>query len=306
LAAYEKVSAASLHVAAIVSLPSVTFALGGTVAKTSFVVVQKQKKAEDKPLYVAVARHVGFVKRAKARADDPHGNDLIKIATEFGGEKPAFGQVVESWRDHESLAPARLLHGKETYRQATASSSTGTLLAELVAMIRDYQDAREGDSSEKFHVSVLDVDATGLLDIVAAAKNQPRSKGLSCRPGDILVSCMNPRIWRVAVIPELAGVWSCSPEFAVLRPKKVVDVWKIAIALHHPSVIRTVQSMAKGTSSSRQRVPKDRLLALRVPKLRIGKTLADYIAWREDFYEKRLREAREYEAVRGGARGFSW
>jgi hypothetical protein len=70
--------------------------------------------------------------------------------------------------------------------------------------------------------------------------------------------------------------------------------------------MQTVQSMAKGTSSSRQRVPKDRLLAVFVPKLKISKTLADYIAWREELYRKRLREARQYEAVHGGECEFSW
>jgi hypothetical protein len=268
--------------------------------------VQKQQKAEDKPLYVAVARHVGFVKRAKARADDPRGNDLIKIAEEFGKQRTAFGRNVECWRTHESLAPARLLHGTGAYGQAAVFSPARRLLSDLVAMLRDYQDARDDDSPEKFHVSVLDVDATGLLDVVAAAKNQPMSKGLTCRPGDILVSCMNPRIWRVAVIPPMAGAWSCSPEFAVLRPNKAADAWKIAIALHHPSFVQTVQSMAKGTSSSRQRVAKGQLLAVCVPELKIGKKLADYVAWREEFYVKRLREAREYEAVRGGECEFSW
>ena len=94
------------------------------------------------------------------------------------------------------------------------------------------------------------------------------SKGLECKPGDILVSCMNPKIWRVAVIPKMPGEWSCSPEFVVLRPKGGRDPWKVALALHHPSITLAVQAMATGTSSSRQRVPKGRVLFVVCPTSR--------------------------------------
>src|SRR5262249_30275886 len=48
---YEQVHDTALHVAAVVSLPAVTFSLGGTVAKTSFVLIQKDQ--ENAPLYAA-------------------------------------------------------------------------------------------------------------------------------------------------------------------------------------------------------------------------------------------------------------
>ena len=157
VAIYERVREASLHVAAIVSLPSVTFALGGTVAKTSFVIVQKQVEPEDKPLYVAVAHHVGFVKRGKKRADDPSGNDLLTIAEEFGSDTPTVGRLVESWRNHESFAVARLIHTLEN----GTSSHKQTPLAKLVEMVRNFQTGAGTKARSCFHVSVLDVDATG-------------------------------------------------------------------------------------------------------------------------------------------------
>jgi hypothetical protein len=302
LAVYEQVRYSHLHVAAIVSLPSVTFSLGGTVAKTSFLVVQKQETREDRPLYVAVAQNVGFLKRGKKRADDPNGNDLVKIADEFGFCQPVVGRMVDCWRAHDSLVAARLMHVPEN----GSSSGKETCLADLVDVARDFQNDRGDHAGERFHVSVLDVDVTGLLDIFAASRNQPLSKGLVCQPGDILVSCMNPKIWRVAVIPNTPGSWSCSPEFVVLRPKKGQDPWKIAVALHHPSVTLAVQAMAKGTSSSRQRVPKGRVLSVRVPEMEISENLAGYIAWREEFYIKRLREARAYDGIHEGGESFKW
>ncbi len=299
LVAYERVRACRLHIAAIASLPSVTFSLGGTVAKTSFMVVQRAKEVKDEPLYVALAHHVGFLKRGKKRADDTEGNDLQKIADEFGSRHLTLGRLVGCWRDHESLVAARLLH-----TPTDSLPSTGTLLSDLVEMVRSFESRHAG--AEKFHVSVLDVDATGLIDIISARRNQPMSKGLACQPGDILLSCMNPNIWRVAVIPNKPGIWSCSPEFVVLRPKKPDTAWKIAIALHYPSVMQTVQALAKGTSSSRQRVPRDRVLSVNIPEVGVTKKLADYIAWREEFYAKRLREARAYDDVHGGANRFNW
>lgn len=302
LTIYERVRSTHLHIAAIVSLPSSTFALGGTVAKTSFLTVQKQEDPKDKPLYVAVAHHVGFVKRGKKRADDPNGNDLVKIAQEFATKNPTLGIPVECWRRHESFVATRLMQAFEN----GITSDKKTLLADLVEMVRDFQKDSGMKAGERFHVSVLDVDETGLIDIVAASRNQPISKGLECKPGDILISCMNPKIWRVAVILKMAGLWTCSPEFVVLRPKKGQDSWKVAVTLHHPSVMQAVQAMAKGTSSSRQRVPKDRVLSVSVPDIEMTEMLADYIAWREDFYRKRLTEARAYESIHRGAGRFSW
>jgi hypothetical protein len=302
LSDYERARKAHLHLAAIVSLPSVTFALGGTVAKTSFVIFQKQEEPKDKSLYVAVAHHVGFVKRGKKRADDPSGNDLVKIADEFATIRPGDGRLVGCWRKHESFVAGRLMHALAN----DTSADKQTPLADLVEMARDFQKDSGTKAGEHFHVSVLDVDETGLIDIVAASKNQPMSKGLECQPGDILVSCMNPKIWRVAVLPKLPGSWSCSPEFVVLRPKQGRDPWKVVLALHHPSVVLAVQAMAKGTSSSRQRVPKDRVLSVSVPDIEITEKLEDYIAWREEFHGKRLQEARAYAAIRAGGRRFAW
>jgi hypothetical protein len=302
ISVYERARQAHLHVAAIVSLPSVTFSLGGTVAKTSFLVVQKAEQPNEKPLYVAVAQHVGFVKRGKKRANDPKGNDLVKIAEEFGGGCPVLGRMVGCWRTQGSFVATGLLHTVE----AGSSSGEEARLGDLVEMVRRFKNDGGDEVVERFHVSVLDVDATGLIDIISASRNQPRSKGLGCQSGDILVSCMNPKIWRVAVVPNLPGSWSCSPEFVVLRPKKSEDPWKISIALHHPSVMQSIQTMAKGTSSSRQRAPKDRVLSVSVPEVRAAKTLTDYVAWREELYVKRLREARAYEDIHQGGANFNW
>jgi hypothetical protein len=148
---------------------------------------------------------------------------------------------------------------------------------------------------------VLDVDETGLIDVVSATTNQPISASVICRPGDVLVSCINPRIWRVAVIPEIDAAWTCSTEFLVLRPKCGNDPWAIAVAMHHASVIDRVQRMAGGTSSSRQRVPKELLLDVDLPleTLRTADTKS-HRERRTAFYKLRLQEAKAYGALHQG------
>src|SRR5205807_2127675 len=108
------------------------------------------------------------------RADDSNGNDLVKIADEFVSGQPAFGRMVDCWRAHDSFVAARLMHALEN----DSSSGKETRLADLVEMARDFQNGRDDKAGERFHVSVLDVDVTGLIDIFAASRNQPMSKGL--------------------------------------------------------------------------------------------------------------------------------
>jgi len=70
---------------AVVSLPTETFAISGTGAKTSFIYLQKKKHASEKqgPVFMAVAEHVGYMKKGKSEVPDPAGNDLVLIASLF-------------------------------------------------------------------------------------------------------------------------------------------------------------------------------------------------------------------------------
>jgi hypothetical protein len=117
----------------------------------------------------------------------------------------------------------------------------------------------------------------------------------------VLVSCINPRIWRVAVVPELPGNWTCSSEFVVLRPRKTVDSWSLAVALHHPSVRDAVQRMAGGTSSSRQRVPKHLVPEVSIPVPgEATQALKEHASSRTQFYRMRLQEADAYRRLHEG------
>lgn len=72
-------------VKAVVSLPTQTFAISGTGAKTSFLYLQKKcHPAEQQgPIFMAVAEHVGYVKKGNTEVSDPEGDDLIAIADAY-------------------------------------------------------------------------------------------------------------------------------------------------------------------------------------------------------------------------------
>jgi len=295
LYAYESLRKVSISVAAIVSLPVTTFSLGGTVAKTSFLILRKNSGSADLPLYVAIAKHVGFVKRGNRRIPDVYGNDLIAIARDFLGGKADSGVLVDSWRSLDRLVPAAICH---TGSANGVDAEQSAPLRHFVQVVRDFEAINPNSGSQHFHISVLDVDETGLINIIGAAENTPVTRGLSCKPGDIIVSCINPKIWRVAFIPNLEGRWTCSPEFLVLRPKSADQAWPIYFSLHLGSVIGRVQSMAGGTSSSRQRVEKEQLLHLDVPVKPISKETIEFHARnRVEHYNLRLKEARAYKAM---------
>jgi len=73
---------------AVVSLPTETFSIAGTGAKTSFIYLQKKRHQADKQgsVFMAVAEHVGYMKKGKSEVIDPSGNDLIKIANIYLGD----------------------------------------------------------------------------------------------------------------------------------------------------------------------------------------------------------------------------
>ena len=84
-------------VRAVVSLPTQTFAISGTGAKTSFLYIQKKGTLQmngravtveqQGPIFMAVAEHVGYIKKGNDEQIDPEGNDLKPIADAYSGAK---------------------------------------------------------------------------------------------------------------------------------------------------------------------------------------------------------------------------
>ncbi|GIK36925.1 MAG: hypothetical protein BroJett011_07580 [Chloroflexota bacterium] len=74
---------------AVVSLPTQTFAISGTGAKTSFIYIQKKGTAHIEnqgPIFMAMAEHVGYIKKGNDELPDPLGNDLKSISAAYSRE----------------------------------------------------------------------------------------------------------------------------------------------------------------------------------------------------------------------------
>lgn len=255
---------------ASISLPASTFALGGTVAKTSFVVFKKESPGYKRNgTFHGVVHHIGFLKKGNRRVVDPEGNEYEAISRD----------IIEG-------------KFKPTVNTKARKSLNGAIpLEEIVVLKREF--ATNGFKAD-YHISILDIDETGYIEFRTVLSNAPTTKPFLCKSGDILVSCINPRIWRVTIIPDLPGTWSCSSEFAVLRPLHPADSVAIFMGMLSEEFSRQAILLAKGTSSSRQRIKKETLLTLRINKADRAGEIEGVMMKRINVYKARLAELKVF------------
>lgn len=262
---------------AIVSLPRDTFAITGTVAKTSFVCLQKQEQRDESPVFMAVANHVGYVKKGTVEIPDPDGDDLPVIAAAYRNfaQAPQQSRGVLSHHPmivsvtyselHESFTPHTYHPDRASAEQTIASLNGESRCLQDVASLAKPELAAHTERTRYF-ISVLHVDEKSNVDWDAAASHAPSSKGLRCHPNDIIFSCLNPSKIRVTVIPDdTDGEILCSTEFAILRAQPTEDPYFIALALKAKTSQRQIIPLARGTSSSRRRVRERDLLSVILP-----------------------------------------
>ena len=139
----------------------------------------------------------------------------------------------------------------------------GVRLAEHLSSRRK-QSQKVSDAGLSF-VSVLHVDALGIVSWPDAEQYEPTTPGQIAHAGEILVSLLNPSKLRAAVIPQSRERVICSSEFGVFKPH--VDPYAVLGLLYHPDVQAQLRPLGRGTSSSRRRISAGDVLDLVVPKL---------------------------------------
>lgn len=281
----ESVRIRDVSVEANISLPTATFALAGTVARTSALVLRKQT-AQRSHIFLARAEHVGYLKQGSASVPDPNGDDLPAItdaaakalsrnlADAGGGVRficraPLAAEVPA--RDATTLDPARV--DPEAVSSRNALRGTGVSFRDLLGSAKRRQRTLTG--SVPF-VSVLHIDDLGAVAWHEARTYQPSTPGLEAYPGDVIFSLLNPRKLRATVIPADVGRVFCSSEFGVFE--SVGDPYEVLVLLHHPLVRAQLAPLGRGTSSSRRRITPDDLLdvlAPRLPAVRLAALAAD-------------------------------
>lgn len=266
-----------VSVEANVSLPTVTFALAGTVARTSALILRKQAASHGR-IFLARADHVGYLKQGSTSVPDPAGDDLPAIADAASSvlRRPVADTTTEvMFVSHKPLAavvPARDATTLDPSRVDPAAFSARHTLRQSGLSFRDLlrpakRRQQKGHGSRPF-ISVLHIDDLGAVAWHEADTYQPTTPGLEALPGDVLFSLLNPRKLRATVVPEEVGPVLCSSEFGVFVPTG--DSYEALVLLHHPLVRAQLAPLGRGTSSSRRRISPEDLLAISVPRLSDG------------------------------------
>lgn len=262
-----------LSVAANISLPTSTFALSGTVAKTSAVFIQKRTSVHRTVL--ARVEHVGFIRQAGKAAVDPCGSEVPEVVTGIEkaltlGDSPAPLIQVSDSPLVASISSDALMSLDPSRIDPVALASRSRLEQQGGVRLSEYLSSRR-KQSQKFSdagltfVSVLHVDALGVVSWPDAEQYEPTTPGQIAHAGEVLVSLLNPSKLRAAVIPQSRERVICSSEFGVFKPH--VDPYAVLGLLYHPDVQAQLRPLGRGTSSSRRRISADDVLDLVVPKL---------------------------------------
>lgn len=264
-----------VSIEANISLPTATFALSGTVARTSAVVMRKGG-ASRAFVFLAKADHVGYLKQGGGAVPDPEGDDLPKIAdcgaalwsgdvdapelkdgVAMLGADPSITLVSSDGLltvDPSRVDPDALAARGEM--KNVGGKSLGQLL------VSQRRGAVRADGKRPF-VSVLHVDRLGAVDWDEADRYLPITPGRIARAGELLVSLLNPSKLRATVIPDDAEEVICSSEFGIYAT--TVDPYIVLVLLNDKRVRAQLSPLGRGTSSSRRRIDDADLFALIVP-----------------------------------------
>lgn len=258
---------------AVIDLPVETFAQAGTRTKTSVVYLRRPKSAQGASrthLFMGCIDDLGFkvVSRGgvtrKQLCSANQIPELVRAYARFAGSAEPNRSVVSLGASPNATAVARsaVVNGRWTAgfyrpeRLAALESGVATLkpLCELV-VIDPESSERVVKDSRNVCISVLHVREDGSLDLAAIQAYAPTTPCIRCRPGDVLLSKINPRIVRIAVVPDLGVGVGCSAEFAVIRSKPGgASPWELALVLRSSSAQAQIQSLTSGTSSSHNRI----------------------------------------------------
>ena len=266
----------SAEIVAVVELPPVTFAQAGTRTKTAVLGFRKKiRPRRSYSVFFSEAADLGFQvrKRKGASVKKVEGvNHLLEILTAFKSfsvsteTKRTNADVKSVWREFSpstqaAWTPRILLFDQEALERRA--------LHRLLPL-REYTEIPKKrrarvHTEDNYFISVLHAIAEGILDIPAIKSYKPITPGLPVEPGEVLISRLNPRIPRVAVVPDLGRRLLCSSEYEILRPKAGVSPYLLAFVLLSPFVQEQIQSLTAGTSASHSRIKSEKIYDLLVP-----------------------------------------
>ncbi|WP_238881765.1 N-6 DNA methylase [Clostridium sp. YIM B02551] len=268
---------------AILELPAVTFAQAGTRTKTVIIYLQK-KVSENKEIFMGVCNDVGYV--VKERAGVPvkiqEGiNEMYGISKAYlksnGLESKKFNilsnspsatiisseYIIDNVLNPSFYSAERL--NSITKLESIDNDNFNVKKLEEIVEFKSKSRKSFNVSDEIKHISVLHINPDSTIDLEQARQFKPISKGRLCESGDILFSKINPRIPRLAVIPEINETFVCSNEFEIIRVKDNISPYLLTEILKLPYVKQQVENLTSGTSSSHNRIKTEQLGQILIP-----------------------------------------
>ncbi|GAB3087661.1 HsdM family class I SAM-dependent methyltransferase [Corynebacterium aquatimens] len=260
------------EVVASVSLPTSTFSLSGTVAKTSAVFIRKS--AQNPFVVLARAEHIGFIRKSGKAIADPDGNDIPALTSQIKSilreTHPKDSLRVYSKQPLVASVPRNGLSTIDPNRfDSAALEARNIIVREGGVPLGSFGNTVKKRSARKDtgkfpFVSVLHVDTYGTVDWAQVNSYHPVTSGQLAESNDLLVSLLNPSKLRAAVVPSHIATIECSSEFGVFRGFEFP--YAILALLHDPAVAIQLRPLGAGTSSSRRRISPQDVLDLMVPK----------------------------------------
>lgn len=264
----------------VVGLPSVTFAQAGTRTNTCILLLRKAQPGDNSKIFMADCKDIGYV--VKERAGVP-----VKLEQGVNEMKRIADRIMNAKADEKTICenPSITMIGKADYIgnnlkpsfYAAARFNTIRNLRNLVSegfeiiRLKDIVDfvtigRKSYMVSDKVkHISVLHINANCTIAFSEVEKFTPVSKGRECQTGELIFSKINPRIPRMAVIPERNTKLVCSNEFEIMRTKGIIGMHALCFLLKTGSVMSQIENLTAGTSSSHSRIKREQLADILIP-----------------------------------------
>lgn len=269
---------------AVIDLPAVTFAQAGTRTKCSILFLQKPispTAATQAKVFMAVAKELGY--EVKERLGSPvkfysGRNDLETISNAYSRSKQSPNTKVVS--ENPSIVNylfKELINGKwnanfySSNRINTINNFSkikpGQLQIKRLEELASFESKKRERSyaSEKTkYISVLHINEDSTIKINEVIGYKPIGPGNLCFPGEIIFSKINPRIPRIAVVPDIGYQLICSNEFEILRPIEKKNAYLLKSLLLSKVAQDQILSLTSGTSSSHNRIKDSELKSVKV------------------------------------------
>ena len=274
-----------VNIKAIIELPPVTFAQAGTRIKTSIIYLQKVKKPKNHKVIMSTITDLGFQVSSKKGVNLKTAQGLNelslaeKVIKDYLSSANSSNNILSENPSITLVDQDDVFNGTWTANHYNAKRFISTnfindnedfeakKLSELV-QFKSQQTKREITKPNTVFVSVLHILSDNFIDIDSALEYVPKTHGYRVEEGDLIFSKINPRIPRMAILPNFGKDTLCSTEFEIITPIDDTNLYEIMYLLQTDIVQKQILSLTSGTSSSHNRIKTKELMEIKVPILK--------------------------------------